>query len=112
MADPGPSPAVLAVFSTFPSPEKAAEVARTLVSEGLAACVNLVGGVRSIYRWKGEVCDDQETLAVIKTTRERFDAMKERLVALHPYEVAEVIAMPVEAGHAPYLEWVAEQTRR
>lgn len=106
MADP----AVLAVFSTFPTAEKAAEVARTLVTEGLAACVNLVGPVRSIYRWKGELNDDQETLAVIKTTRDRFDAMKTRLVGLHPYEVAEVIALPVQAGHAPYLAWVADET--
>jgi periplasmic divalent cation tolerance protein len=113
MADPGApsSPtAVLVAFSTFPSPEKAAEVARTLVTEGLAACVNLVGPVRSIYRWKGEVCDDQETLAIIKTTRERFDALKARLIALHPYEVAELIAMPIEAGHAPYLAWVMAET--
>jgi|SRR5687768_3248588 len=102
---------VLVVFSTFPSADKAADVARTLVSEGLAACVNLVPPVRSIYRWKGEICDDTETLAVIKTTSERFDAMKERLVALHPYEVAEVIAMPVESGHSPYLDWVARETK-
>lgn len=107
MADPTP---VLAAFSTFPSADKAAEVARTLVTEGLAACVNLVGPVRSIYRWKGEVSDDQEVLAIIKTTRGRFDAMKERLVALHPYEVAEVIALPVEAGHMPYLAWVESET--
>jgi periplasmic divalent cation tolerance protein len=102
----------LVVFSTFPSPDKAAEVARTLVSEQLAACVNLVGPVRSIYSWKGEISDDTETLAVIKTTSERFDEMKTRLVALHPYEVAEVIALPVEAGHAPYLAWVADETAR
>ena len=101
---------VLAAFSTFPSPDKAAEVARTLVTEGLAACVNILGPVRSIYRWKGEVSDDQETLAIIKTTRDRFDAMKDRLVALHPYEVAEVIAVPIEAGHAPYLAWVQSET--
>ncbi len=103
--------AVLVVFSTFPSPDKAAEVARTLVTEQLAACVNLIGPVRSIYRWNGEISDDTETLAVIKTTRERFDAMKARLVELHPYEVAEVIAMPVDAGHAPYLAWVTDSTR-
>ena len=107
MADPT---SVLAALSTFPSPEKAAEVARTLVTEGLAACVNLVGPVRSIYAWKGELCDDQETLAVIKTTADRFEAMKARLVALHPYEVAEVIALPVVAGHAPYLAWVTAAT--
>ncbi len=103
--------AVLVVFSTFPSPEKAAEVARTLVTERLCACVNLVGTVRSIYRWEGEICDDRETLAVIKTTADRFDAMKTRLVALHPADVAEVIALPVEAGHAPYLAWVEAETQ-
>jgi periplasmic divalent cation tolerance protein len=103
--------AVLVVFSTFPNPDKAAEVARTLVTEQLAACVNLIGPVRSIYRWKEEISDDTETLAVIKTTRERFDAMKARLVELHPYEVAEVIAMPVDAGHAPYLDWVEAETK-
>ena len=99
------------MFSTFSNPDKAAEVARILVSEQLCACVNLVGPVRSIYRWQGEVNDEAETLAVIKTTRERFDAMKARLVELHPYEVAEVIAMPVEAGHAPYLAWVEGETK-
>jgi periplasmic divalent cation tolerance protein len=98
--------AVIVVFSTFPSEDKAAAVARTLVSEGLCACANLVPPVRSIYRWQGELCDERETLAIIKTTRERFDALRERLVALHPYEVPEVIALPVEAGHAPYLDWV------
>ena len=102
---------VVVVFSTFPSADKAAEVARTLVTEGLAACANLVGPVRSIYQWKGELQDDTETLAVIKTTRETFDAMKARLVELHPYEVAEVIALPVEGGHAPYLDWVAARTK-
>ena len=98
---------VIVVFSTFPGEDKAAEIARTLVSEGHAACVNLVPPVRSIYRWQGELCDERETLAVIKTTRERFEALRQRLVALHPYEVPEVIAVPVEAGHAPYLAWVA-----
>jgi len=98
---------VIVVFSTFPSEDKAAEIARTLVSEGHAACANLVPTVRSIYHWQGELCDERETLAVIKTTSERFEALRERLVALHPYEVPEVIAVPVEAGHAPYLDWVA-----
>lgn len=101
---------VIVVFSTFPSPEKAAEVAKTLVTEQLAACVNMVGSVRSIYRWQGELSDDTETLAIIKTTSERLDALQARLVALHPYEVAEVIVLPVTGGHAPYLAWVTEQT--
>ena len=99
--------AVIVVFSTFPNEDKAADIARTLVSEQLCACVNLVPPVRSIYRWQGEICDERETLAIIKTTRERFDALQERLIELHPYEVPEVIALPVEAGHPPYLDWVA-----
>ncbi len=99
--------AVIVVFSTFPSEDKAADIARTLVSEQLCACVNLVPPVRSIYRWQGQICDERETLAIIKTTRERFDALRERLIELHPYEVPEVIALPVEAGHPPYLDWVA-----
>lgn len=103
---------VLVVLSTFPNPDKAAEVARTLVNEQLAACVNLVRQIRSIYRWQGEISDDTETLAVIKTTDERFEAMRARLVELHPYEVAEVIALPIERGHAPYLAWVADSVTK
>ncbi len=102
----------LVVFSTFPSPDKAAEVARTLVTEQLVACVNIVGAVRSVYRWDGTICDDTETLAVIKTTRERFEAMRSRLVELHPYDVPEVIALPIEAGHAPYLAWLTDSVTR
>ncbi len=97
---------VVVVLSTFPNPDKAAEVANVLVVEQLCACVNLVPAVRSIYRWKGEVCDDTETLALIKTTRERVEALSTRLVALHPYEVPEVIVLPVEGGNASYLAWV------
>ncbi|MGE5182463.1 MAG: divalent-cation tolerance protein CutA [Acidobacteriota bacterium] len=99
------------VFSTFPGPEKAAEVARALVSEQLAACVNLVPAVRSIYRWQGELLDDAETLAIVKTTAERLDALTARLIALHPYELPEVIALPVTGGSAPYLAWVAGEVR-
>jgi len=97
----------IVVLSTFGNPDQAAGVARTLVGEGLAACVNIVPAVRSIYRWKGELCDDAETLAVIKTTTERRDALVARLVALHPYELPEAIVLPVDGGHAPYLDWLA-----
>ncbi len=103
--------AVVVVFSTFPGPEKAAEVARALVSEQLAACVNLVPAVRSIYRWQGELLDDAETLALVKTTAERLDALTARLIALHPYELPEVVALPVGGGSAPYLAWVAGEVR-
>lgn len=111
MADSSDPAPIVVAFSTFPSPERAADIARTLVSEGLAACANLVPAVRSIYRWQGEVHEDSETLAILKTTRAKVDEMKARLVALHPYEVAELIVLPVEGGHAPYLAWVADQAK-
>ena len=101
---------VVVVLSTFPSEARAAEIARTLVDARLAACVNLVTGVRSIYRWQGAVEEASEVLAVIKTTSERVEALRSRLVELHPYEVPEVLALPVTGGHAGYLAWVASET--
>jgi periplasmic divalent cation tolerance protein len=97
---------VVVVLSTFPSSEKAAEIARVLVDERLAACVNLVPAVRSIYRWQGAIHDAAEVLAIVKTTAERVDALRDRLIALHPYDVPEAIVLPVTDGHAPYLAWV------
>ncbi|ABS25388.1 divalent-cation tolerance protein CutA [Anaeromyxobacter sp. Fw109-5] len=101
----------LVVLVTAPSPEQAAELARALVEERLAACGNVVPAVRSIYRWEGKVHDDAEALLVLKTTRGRFEALRERVLALHPYDVPEVLALPVEAGSAPYLAWLADETR-
>jgi periplasmic divalent cation tolerance protein len=99
------------VLVTAPTAERAAEIARALVEERLAACGNVVPGIRSIYRWEGKVQDDQEALLVLKTTRERFEALRERVLALHPYQVPEVIALGVEAGSAPYLAWITAETR-
>src|SRR5512139_1160832 len=100
----------LVVLVTTPSPERAAEIARALVEERLAACGNVVPGLRSIYRWEGKVQDDLEALLVLKTTRARFEGLRERVLALHPYQVPEVIALPVEAGSAAYLAWIAGET--
>ena len=100
----------LVVLVTTPTPERAAELARALVEERLAACGNVVPGLRSIYRWEGKVQDDAEALLLLKTTRARFEALRERVLALHPYEVPEVIALPVEAGSARYLAWIASAT--
>jgi periplasmic divalent cation tolerance protein len=102
---------VLVVLATAPSADKGAEIARALVEGRLAACGNVVPGVRSIYRWQGKVQDEGEVLLVLKTTRARFPALRERLLALHPYEVPEVLALPVEAGSEPYLAWVDAETR-
>jgi periplasmic divalent cation tolerance protein len=101
----------LVVLVTAPSAEKAAELARALVEERLAACGNVVPGLRSIYRWEGKVHDDAEALLVLKTTRARFEALRDRVLALHPYEVPEVLALPVEAGSAAYLAWIGAETR-
>ena len=102
-----PDVTALVVLSTFPDADKAAQVARVLVEERLAACVNLIASVRSIYRWQGAVQDDAESLAIIKTTRERYPALAKRLAELHPYDVAEIIALPLTDGHPPYLAWLA-----
>jgi periplasmic divalent cation tolerance protein len=104
-----PDPALLCL-TTCPDAETAARVAHVLVEERLAACVNRLPGATSTYRWRGEVHDDAEVLLLIKTTRERFDALRERLVELHPYEVPELIALAIADGHAPYLDWIATET--
>jgi periplasmic divalent cation tolerance protein len=105
-----PDDAVI-VLSTLPNAEKASEIARILVEEKLCACVNLIPQIQSIYRWEGKVSEDQETLAIIKTLRSQSDALTQRLVSLHPYQVPEVIVLPLVGGHAPYLAWIADSVR-
>lgn len=97
------------VLVTAPDADTAAGLARALVEERLAACGNLVPGIRSIYRWEGKICDEAEVLIVLKTTAALADALRDRVVALHPYACPEVLVLPVEAGHAAYLAWVREQ---
>jgi periplasmic divalent cation tolerance protein len=96
------------VLTMLPTADAAAEIARTLVEEKLAACCSLVPAVRSIYRWQEKIEDDNEVLVLIKTRTEQFERLKSRLLELHPYEVPEVLALPVEAGYAAYLEWMAK----
>ena len=91
--------------------EEAASIAKALVTERLAACANIIKGVRSIYSWKGDLCDDSECIMVIKTRAGLFDALAARVKELHSYYVPEVIAVPVTAGFKPYLDWVLENTR-
>ena len=102
---------VLVVLVTAPTAEVAAGLARALVEARLAACGNVVPGLRSIYRWEGRVHDESEALLVLKTTRDRFEALRDEVLRLHPYDVPEVLALPVEAGAARYLAWVAGETR-
>lgn len=99
------------VLCTVPSQDVGASLARTLVEERLAACVNILPGVRSIYRYAGMVEDEQELLLVLKTSADRYPALERRIRELHPYEVCEVIAVDVAAGSQPYLDWLTQETR-
>lgn len=96
---------IVVAYVTAPVAE-APRLARALVERSLAACVNVLPEVRSVYRWRGDVQEEAEALLIIKTTRSGFDALVRAVRELHPYEVPEVIALPVQAGHAPYLDWV------
>jgi len=96
------------VFSACGSEEEAARIARALVESRAAACVNIVPGLRSIYRWKGAVEDASEWLLLIKTTRERFDRLRAEFRSLHSYEVPELVAIPIVDGLEPYLSWISE----
>ncbi|HCF60784.1 MAG TPA: divalent-cation tolerance protein CutA [Myxococcales bacterium] len=100
--------APLVVMVTAPSAEKASEIARVLVEERLAACANLVGPIRSIYRWQGKVEDEAEVLLLLKTRVEVFERLRERVVGLHEYSCPEVVALPIVRGHEPYLQWLGE----
>jgi periplasmic divalent cation tolerance protein len=99
---------VVVVLSTFGSIEEARAVCRQLVEERLAACANLVPAVESIYRWQGAVETATETMAILKTTTEGVAKLEGRLRELHSYEVAEVVALPVQGGSEAYLRWVGE----
>lgn len=97
---------VLLCYCNCPEAASAQAIAEALVGERLAACVNRLPGVRSTYRWHGEVTTDSEELLLIKTTTGRFEMLKARLLQLHPYDLPELIAVPVVHGHDAYLDWV------
>lgn len=105
-----PTPAI-AIFCTAPDPASAERIASALVDERLAACVNLVPGLTSVFRWEGQVQREPEVLLMIKTQRGRFDAVAARIKALHPYTVPELIALPIDASTPDYLAWLEENTR-
>jgi periplasmic divalent cation tolerance protein len=95
-------------LTTCDSPESATALARALVERRLVACVNVVPGVRSIYRWEGEIHEDAEVLLVMKTSADRLPALTAAVQELHSYDVPELVALPVEAGSEPYLDWIAQ----
>ncbi|MDA8088589.1 MAG: divalent-cation tolerance protein CutA [Nitrospiraceae bacterium] len=100
----------IAVFITAPDRETAADIARALVGEKLAGCVNIISSVRSIYSWQGNIEDETEALMVAKTKKSLFEKLNERVKELHPYQTPEIIALPVAAGSRQYLDWLNDVT--
>jgi periplasmic divalent cation tolerance protein len=99
---------ILLALSTFPDAEIARRISNQLVSERFAACANILSSVESIYRWKEKIESGNETLVLFKLSEDRHSAFQEKLRSLHPYDVPEIIFVPVAGGLPEYLQWVAE----
>jgi periplasmic divalent cation tolerance protein len=100
----------LVVYITAPSEEEGAKIARTLVEERLAGCVNIVPEIRSIYSWQGKIEDEKEVLLIVKTRLKLFNALKSRVLNMHSYSVPEIIALPIVDGSEEYIKWLKDAT--
>ena len=100
----------IVAFVTCGSEEEALKIANALVEARLAACVNVVAPMRSIYRWEGKIWDEKEWLLIVKTQRHRFEALEKKVKSLHSYSVPEIISLPITEGSSRYLNWLAEMT--
>ena len=101
----------IVVLVTCGTEDEAVEIAHALVEERLAACVNLISPVRSIYRWEGKIWDEKEWMLIIKTQKRRFEDLEKKVKSLHSYSVPEIIALPIIEGSASYLNWLEEMTK-
>ena len=101
----------IVIFSSCPSAEEAEKVARRLVEKRLAACVKMIPGARSFYRWKGEIEEAGEYVLLIKSRRDLFDKLSTELAALHSYEVPEILAVPVVEGASAYIDWIDKELK-
>jgi periplasmic divalent cation tolerance protein len=100
------------VISTCPGSISAKKIARDLVTEKLAACVNVVPGVQSFFSWVGKVDSANEHMLIIKTTLDRYEALEKRIKKIHPYELPEIIAVSIETGFAGYLDWISANSKK
>ncbi|MEW6348377.1 MAG: divalent-cation tolerance protein CutA [Thermodesulfobacteriota bacterium] len=100
----------LVCFVTIDNPDTALEMARSLVQQGLVACVNIVPQVKSVYRWKGELCEEAEHLMIMKTRQSLFSRLSLAVKSMHPYEVPEVVAIDIAQGLPDYLSWIEDST--
>lgn len=98
----------IVVFITAPDEDTAVNIAKVLVEEGLAACVNIVKDIRSIYKWQGKMEDESEVLMIAKTSHDMFSALAKRVKSMHPYDVPEIISVPIIQGWGPYIKWLSE----
>ncbi|MBI4963537.1 MAG: divalent-cation tolerance protein CutA [Desulfomonile tiedjei] len=95
---------------TIDDMDKASRIARKVVESKLAACVNIIPELRSIYSWQGRICDEREYLMIVKTRAELFDQLRDTVKQLHPYEVPEIIALDITQGLPEYLKWIDDST--
>lgn len=105
MSDP------IVVLVTCGSEEEALKIANALVEDRLAACVNLVAPIRSVYRWEGKIWDEKEWLLIIKTQKHRFEELEKKVKSLHSYSVPEIISLSITEGSSAYLRWIRENTK-
>ncbi len=103
-------PEFIVALVTCGSEEEAVNIANALVEARLAACVNILSPIRSIYRWEGKIWDEKEWVLFIKTQKQNFDALEKKVKSLHSYSVPEIIALPITEGSSSYLEWIKENT--
>ena len=101
----------IVIFCTVPSKDVGSRIGGALVDKKVAACVNIVPGLTSIYEWKGKVCNDEECLLVIKSRKALFERIKKEILQLHPYELPEIISLQITDGLEQYLSWIAENTK-
>jgi periplasmic divalent cation tolerance protein len=100
----------IVVFITAPHEEEASKIAKEIVESRLAACVNIVRNIRSIYRWEGKIEDDTEVLMIVKTQKTQFDALSDKVKQFHSYSVPEIISLPITKGSKEYIQWLKEST--
>lgn len=98
------------VLTMVPTKNEAKRISRFVIERKLAACANIVGDICSCYRWKGKVVEDTEFLLVMKTTKSRFKELQAGILAKHPYEVPEIVALEITQGSRPYIEWIKQET--
>ena len=94
------------VVTTCPTPEVATQLANEIVEQQLAACVNIIPSIKSVYKWKGKIEHDEESLLIIKTMKQQLAPLEKLVLKLHPYETPEFISMPIESGSKAYLDWI------